>query len=47
MFIYFYRFGQTNTNEVIILNSLQSYQYTWRVPNEHPHMRFSVGNIEK
>lgn len=39
-------FGQASTNEVIILNSLQSYQYTWRVPTEHPHLRFSVGDAD-
>lgn len=42
-----YRFGQAHTNEMIILNSLQSYQYTWQIPTEHPRIRFSVGNIDK
>ncbi|XP_025418587.1 vacuolar protein sorting-associated protein 13B-like [Sipha flava] len=39
-------FGQETTNEIITLDSLQSYQYTWRVPTEHPRIRISVGNID-
>ncbi|XP_050539664.1 intermembrane lipid transfer protein VPS13B isoform X2 [Daktulosphaira vitifoliae] len=39
-------FGQSKTNEEIIVDSFQCYHYTWFMPFKNPLLRFAIGNAK-
>lgn len=43
-FVIYNRFKQANTDENIILNRLDSYNYSWLISTEEPGLQFAIKN---